>query len=134
MNYCLPTSSFGSARNRWIAPRLEIPGGTPPHRAEETRSTLNTPRKKCIRAGLPLASKQIIPSRFRSSDHLINRLARGRMGSRKTGTKGLRDRGTKKKETARLRVYGKKQTCCVRGWGAYILQTSRWRVAGHHGG
>src|SRR5580698_2672125 len=98
MSYCLPNSSFGPACNRWLPPRLEIPGGTPPHVAEETRSTLNTPRKKCIRAGLPLALTRIVPSRFRSSDHLINRLARGRMGSgknrewgvgsRKTGTEG----------------------------------------------
>ena len=102
MSYCLPTSSFGSARNRWIAPRLEIPGGTPPHTAEETRSTLNTPKKKCIRAGPPLASKQIVPSRFRSSDHLINRLARGRMGSEKNREYGIGSRKTGTEEKTDL--------------------------------
>lgn len=55
-----PLLKLGPTRNRWIAPQLENPGDTPPQAAEEARHTLNTPRKKCIRTGLPLALNRAV--------------------------------------------------------------------------
>ncbi len=38
-----------------VAAKPQEPGGTLPHVAGEAKRTVKTPRKKCIRTGLPLA-------------------------------------------------------------------------------